>query len=128
MLQIGDLLWVHKPFGSIYKIFDVKIYWIPNDRNSGRTNLSEAPSDLENYWVSRIYYYRLYSNGSGKIVNGSEPIHCGDRHAVPFDKQKLLAFHQAKINKLQAVPQLNEKQNKELEKLIASIANVNKNL
>ena len=109
MMQIGDLLWVHKPYGSIFKIFDVKIYWIPNDRNSGRTNLSEEPKDLENYWVSRIYHYRLYSNGSGKIVNGSEPIHCGERHTVPFDKQKLLAFHQGKINKLQALPERNEK-------------------
>ena len=128
MMQIGDLLWVHKPCGSIYKIFDVKIYWIPNDRNSGRTNLSEEPKDLENYWVSRIYHYRLYSNGSGKIINGSEPIHCGERHTVPFDKQKLLAFHQGKINKLKALPERNEKQRKELEKLLIHYDTAVKNL
>ena len=128
MLQIGDLLWVHKPFGSIYKVFDVRIYWIPNDRNSGSVNLSEAPADVENYWISRIYYYRLYSNGSGKIVNGSEPIHCGDRNAVPFDKQKLLAFHKSKVDKLRALTNRTDKQSKDLEKLINSIDNVTKNL
>ena len=128
MLTIGDLFWLRKPFGSIYKIFDIKTYWIPNDRNSGRVNLSEAPADLENYWVSRIYHYRLYSNGSGKIINGSEPIHCGERFLAPFDKQKLLDFHQVKIDKLRSLPELTEKQNKELEKLIVSVDNVTKNL
>ena len=54
MFKIGDLISIHKPFTNLYKIFDIKEYWIPAD---GET-LPEKPADTTGYTFSRIFYYK----------------------------------------------------------------------
>ena len=123
MLKIGDLMWLRKPFTNIYKVFDIKEYWIPTD---GET-LTVKPLDASGYTFSRIYYYNLYSNNSGRIMSVDDPTYCSERFVVPFDKAKLLAHHHAKIQKL-TVPKPTSEQLKEVEKWKKYLVNVQNNL
>ncbi len=101
MLKTGDLIWIRKPFGDIYRITEVKTFWIP--KFGGDTTRIE-PAEPERYNVQRTIYYKILANASGKIVATEETGNCGDRFVVPFDMQSLLDFHQEKINALLLKP------------------------
>ena len=115
MIKINDLIWTHKPLGSVYKVFDIKEYWIPND--SGQEILEYKPVNVQDYWLSRILYYTHYSNNTGKILKGKEPTHCSEKRVFLYDKKKVLDYHQKKIDKLRAIANPTEKEEKEIEKM-----------
>ncbi len=125
MFKINDLIHIHKPSGNIFKIYDVKTYWIPKGEGE---NLSEEPKDISNYNISIILHYHLYSNSTGKILNVNDPTYCGVRFAHLFDKQKCLAAHQKKIDKIKSQVTLSEQDEKEISKIESYMAQVEKNL
>ena len=126
MFKINDLIHIHKPSGSIYKVYDIKTYWIPKDYN-GETLVVE-PVDTSNYNVSVILHYRHYSNSTGKILKVTEPIYCSTRFAHLFDKQKCLDTHQKKIDKIRNQATLSPADEKEIAKIEGYMEQVKKNL
>ena len=126
MFKINDLIHIHKPSGNIYKIYDVKTYWIPKDNNG--ENLSEEPADTSNYNTSIILHYHHYSNSTGKVLNVNDPTYCGVRFAHLFDKQKCLDMHQKKIDKIRNQATLSPEDEKEITKIEGYMEQVKKNL
>jgi sarcosine oxidase delta subunit len=98
-LNLGALIWVHKPLGNAYQITDIKEYWIPNQ---GGDALTARPENEADYHLSRIYYYYLRTNNTGKRIEGSELTHAGERFIRPYDKQLVLDYHQKEIDKITA--------------------------
>lgn len=111
ILAVGDLMYLRKPSGSIYKITAIYEYWIPAE---GET-LTTPPADATDYAFSRIYHYVLHSNGSGKILKASESSYCKESLVVPFSKADLIAQLTAKLKKADAAAA--EKINAQIERI-----------
>ena len=115
ILSVGDLMYLRKPAGSIYKITSIHEYWILN----GSETLTTRPADTTGYTFSRIYHYVLYSNVSGKIIKASESSYCKESLVVPFSKAALVEKLNEKLKKATY---------KEVEKIKEQIKLIHKNL
>ncbi len=115
ILSVGDLMYLRKPAGSIYKITSIHEYWILN----GSETLTKKPADATGYTFSRIYHYILYSNASGKIIKASESSFCKESLVVPFSKIALIQKLDEKLKKADA---------KETEKINEQMKLIHKNL